>query len=61
MSVDRTEQLRAAFWWIDPLQGLISVALAVALLWALLSMVLAPNALLVEQVRADDYARVVTA
>jgi hypothetical protein len=25
MSVDRTEQLRAAFCWIDPIQGLISL------------------------------------
>jgi hypothetical protein len=61
MSVDRTEQLRAAFWWIDPLQGLISFALALALIWALLSMVLEPDAIQVAQVRADAFATVVTA
>jgi hypothetical protein len=61
MSVDRTEQLRNALWWIDPIQGLIIFALTIALLWALLSIVLEPNAVQAEQVRADTYATQVTA
>jgi hypothetical protein len=61
MSDDRAEQLRAALWWIDPIQGLVICALAIALLWALLSIVMEPNAVHVEQVRADAYATQVTA
>jgi hypothetical protein len=61
MAVERTEQLKAALWWIDPLQGLIVIGLAIALLWALLSLVLEPNAVQVEQIRADGYATVVAA
>lgn len=61
MAIQRTEQLRAALWWIDPLQGLIVMALAIALVWALLSLALEPNAVQVQQVRADTYATQVAA
>jgi hypothetical protein len=61
MAVERTEQLKAALWWIDPVQGLIVAVLALALLWALFSMVQEPNAVQAQQVRADGYATVVAA
>jgi hypothetical protein len=61
MAVERTEQLKAVLWWIDPVQGLIVAFLALALQWALLSVVQEPNAVQVQQVRADRYATVVAA
>jgi hypothetical protein len=61
MAVERTERFKAALWWIDPLQGVIVAMLAIALLWALLSLVQEPNAVQVEQQRAQGYATVVAA
>jgi hypothetical protein len=61
MAVDREEQLTAALWWIDPVQGLIAAILAIALLWALFSLVQQPGEVQAQQVRADGYATVVAA